>query len=268
MCTFTAIKIPDSELFPGGMIRIAFNRDELRKRPIAKIPIIGENDDVRYMYPVDPQGGGTWIGVNDFGIAMALLNFNPEPGSPLIDKIKTLLPGAKSRGTIIPVLLVHKNMQEVLNHLDSFSVGRFLPFRLIVLDSNNVASLTWNGETFDRHISPWNKEPFFFTSSGLSDELVERIRRPIFQKMFAEPLHTKNTLFDPLRIQDEFHAYHDPGRPHVSICMERNDAKTVSYSVIEISSKTIRLAYKNSPPCRPGKIIRNDFDRRSGSQPV
>jgi hypothetical protein len=193
---------------------------------------------------------------------------NPNPGSPLVAKIKTLAREAISRGTIIPKLLSSRSVIEAIDSLEQSQTERFLPFRLVLVDSEFLASVKWNGESIEREIADWSKGPFFFTSSGLSDKLVESVRRPLFRNMVANNLSTSNRKDNPVDLQNQFHAQHDHRRPHVSVCMERYEAKTVSYSVIEISPKNINLLYRDSAPCKEGNVSRNELVRRPASRTV
>ena len=84
MCTVTIITVdsaaqcaPDSGSAARGKgIRLACNRDELRTRPAALPPIIRTFGNRKAIMPVDPISNGTWIAVNDAGIAATLLNVN------------------------------------------------------------------------------------------------------------------------------------------------------------------------------------------------
>jgi uncharacterized protein with NRDE domain len=67
MCTVTWLMEADS-------YTVFFNRDELKTRSHALHPAIKEQNGVRYIAPVDLDGGGTWIGVNEFGLTCGLLN--------------------------------------------------------------------------------------------------------------------------------------------------------------------------------------------------
>ena len=58
MCTVTLMR------YDGG-VRLACNRDERRDRPAALPPTSYACGKQRAIFPVDPVGGGTWIGVND-----------------------------------------------------------------------------------------------------------------------------------------------------------------------------------------------------------
>ncbi|GAA6173401.1 hypothetical protein NBRC116592_30710 [Colwellia sp. KU-HH00111] len=61
---------------------IFFNRDEQRARSPAILPAFYSS--INAIFPVDPQGKGTWIAVNQQGLTLALLNnyqaqFNNSP---------------------------------------------------------------------------------------------------------------------------------------------------------------------------------------------
>ncbi|NIP92410.1 MAG: hypothetical protein GWO24_02620, partial [Akkermansiaceae bacterium] len=65
----------------AGSYEVFFNRDEKRTRSIADPPRVHERDGVRFLAPLDPDGGGTWMLANDRGLLVCLLNRWHE-GSP------------------------------------------------------------------------------------------------------------------------------------------------------------------------------------------
>ena len=73
-------------------------RDEDPKRAKATTPILQADNNVMYLSPVDPVGGGTWIGVNEKGHVIILLNGGFE-------KHTDSGPYLKSRGIIVKELL-------------------------------------------------------------------------------------------------------------------------------------------------------------------
>ena len=52
---------------------VAANRDEDLQRP-AESPSLWDNDGVRVLAPLDLKAGGTWLGVNAFGVFAGLTN--------------------------------------------------------------------------------------------------------------------------------------------------------------------------------------------------
>src|SRR5688572_26484109 len=93
MCTVSVIALPGVD----GGFRLACNRDELLTRPAALPPEVRMFRERRGAMPIDPTSGGTWIAVNDAGLAVALLNVNRRGPQKFSDRT--------SRGRIIPSLL-------------------------------------------------------------------------------------------------------------------------------------------------------------------
>ncbi|MEM6455145.1 MAG: NRDE family protein, partial [Acidobacteriota bacterium] len=59
-----------------GGYRLLFNRDERRTRGRAHPPARhrAARDGTPYLAPTDPDGGGTWLLANAFGVTICLLN--------------------------------------------------------------------------------------------------------------------------------------------------------------------------------------------------
>src|SRR5262249_12632394 len=88
-------------------------------------------------------------------------------------------------------------------------------------------------------------EPFLFTSSGLGDHLVEEPRRQLFAEAMG---HSANP-----DAQDLFHRHEWPDRSHLSVCMRRSDARTVSHTLVVLTERAGLLTYHAAPPDEPGE---------------
>jgi len=213
---------------PGGF-RVACNRDELRSRPPALPPVTRRFGSHDVTFPVDPISDGTWIAASDAGLAMALLNANPSrcgvSQSPRL-----------SRGLIIPSLLWRDDTRAILRRALRINPSDFLAFRLLIIDSNSWSELYGNGHSLSVSSHPFDGAPIMFTSSGLGDDRVEGPRRLLFDRMIR-------TADISARSQDDFHHHSWPDRPHLSVRMRRADARTVSYTTIEMIDKTPALNY-------------------------
>src|SRR5262245_13352656 len=101
MCTASWLIAPEGfELF--------FNRDESRRRGRARPPERIELEGVRALAPVDADAGGTWIGVNQFGFALGLLN--AWDARETVDE-------PRSRGLLVRALLAARGTEEALARL-------------------------------------------------------------------------------------------------------------------------------------------------------
>jgi hypothetical protein len=223
MCTVSVIPLG------ADALRLACNRDELRTRAIAHPPTIQTFGERRAILPTDPDGGGTWIAVNDAGVVFTLLNANPP------NKAKqTSTP--RSRGEIIPRLAGHATVSAALGALSRIRASEYRPFRLVMFDSKSFADALSNGYRFDTQIRRWGRDAQLFSSSGLGDQLVQGPRRKLFEEVVLR-------ADDPIRAQDAFHAHTWPDRPHLSVLMSREDARTVSCTVVEVRLAEARLHY-------------------------
>jgi uncharacterized protein with NRDE domain len=235
MCTVSIVNLP------GNLLRIAINRDEQHTRPAALPPqmqIFGEH---RAILPIDRGAGGTWAAVSDAGLAMVLLNRN----------LGTSTAARKSRGLIIPSLLHCDSPVNVLQAIANFDPHEFSPFRLLAIDRQTVGRADSDGRRLQITAHPIIDEPLMFTSSGLGDELVDAPRRELFESL---SLHSAEA-------QDRFHKHCWVAVPHLSVCMSREDARTVSYSVIELWPDSARFSYHADAPNLPAKNYELSFDQ-------
>ncbi len=220
MCTVSVVA------FDGG-VRLVSNRDELRTRPRAAAPERRHAGGLQAIWPVDPASGGTWIGVNDAGVAMTILNRGARTGRPAPA-------GLRSRGTIIPSLLHLSRLAQVL-HEARHLPGPFEPFTLVVVQGTQVAALTSTDPAAPVHTIDLTT-PLLFTSSSLGDDLVAGPRQALFDRL----VRSSRT---PLAGQAKFHRHAWKARPEISVRMSRPDAMTVSRTTVEITSRVISMNY-------------------------
>ncbi len=232
MCTLTVVPLP------GDRVRLAFNRDERRTRPPGQPPALRRLAEREAVMPIDPVSNGTWLAVNDAGLAFAVLNVTPR--SPV-----NAAAGLRSRGEIIPALLGCRSPAAALGELErAVRYPDFAPFRLVLVGSGVGADIRWDG----RQPMVMNRllggTPLLFTSSGLGDDLVDGPRRDLFDTLFAAPPDGWEAA------QDAFHRHRWADRPHLSVNMERADARTVSHAVIELADAGATFSYHGDSPDR------------------
>jgi len=252
MCTVTIVPLGTDDRVPRPTrpagFRLACNRDEARTRLPALAPRPRLYAERMALVPLDGEKGGTWIAVSDAGLAMALLNRRTAPPSEDRNALRATVEATSeerpSRGRIIPALLASGTLVEAMHRADQFLPGGFSPFRLVLTDGRQVGELVWDGARLTARRGPWSGEPLLFTSSGLGDRLVARPRRTLFRSMVAVAGPA-----DLEACQDLFHRHSWPDRPHLSVCMRRDDACTVSHSVIEVrpGERSRFLYYPDAP---------------------
>lgn len=230
----------------AALLRIACNRDESRSRVPARPPELRQFGERQAILPVDPISDGTWVAVNDAGLAMTLLNIYSADRA---DRTHNTDGAAQeSRGTIIPNLLRHAALSAAFDEACRLNARRFPPFRLLIIDGTSVASIRSNGRMVRAGQRTVDDGPLLYTSSGLGDELVDAPRRALFSQLFAEP-------GDLMLRQSEFHRHSWPDRPHISVCMRRTEAHTVSHTVIEVRRDRVTLLYHAAAPDEPAEDV-------------
>ncbi|MDP4611857.1 MAG: NRDE family protein [Opitutales bacterium] len=121
---------------------IVFNRDEKRTRSHGEVPRVIEGDSGRsILTPRDPDAGGTWVGVNECGLIVAVLNNYPF--------FQEAQPGQRSRGKLVLELLdrceTAADCMEVMSALDASIYPGFLLFAFGRED--RPLARAWDGES-------------------------------------------------------------------------------------------------------------------------
>ncbi|WNO10111.1 NRDE family protein [Teredinibacter sp. KSP-S5-2] len=212
-----------------------FNRDEQKTRLKAIPPQHLTVDGISYIAPIDPEGKGTWVAVNEYGFGFALLNFYQGhfPKGTLF-----------SRGQIVNGLAGKKNWADIENFFTNLRLQRYAPFSLLVFIpptlaiKDKVEMIRWNG-----------RELLYLSQSS-----------PLISSAFKfEEVYTSrmNCYWDLCRhgkpITNEqlvaFHAGHKPAKSAYSVCMHREDAETVSFTRVNVSEHEVELNYHDGSPC-------------------
>ncbi|MFW5846453.1 MAG: NRDE family protein [Planctomycetota bacterium] len=210
MCTLSSI--------PGRHgPRLVMNRDEQRSREPGLPPTQVQRGPWRCCMPRDPVGGGSWIAVNEPGLALALLNRNDESVAPPPPQ------QAPSRGLLVDELCGLPDRGAVRIALQLRDLGPFHPFILVVVAEDGIGSCAWDGRRVQ-----WQEqdpaEPQLWCSSGLGDALVDAPRRTRFADLVLPAPGPAS--------QDRFHADRGSGDGATDVLMTRADARSVSRSVV------------------------------------
>ncbi len=218
MCT--VIFIPgNNEVFFSSL------RDESPKRPSAAKPAISELNGVSFLSPKDPMAGGTWVGVNNTGNVIVLLNGGFEN-----HQRKNYY--RKSRGIIVSELLVSEMPVVEWNLIDLENIE---PFTLIVWSDNNLFQLVWDG--MERHRIRLDETlSHIWSSSTLYNEDAKAKREELFQNWIA-----MNPPVSKLSLLNFFKSYVDNEN---GFMINRSEiTKTLSFSFIEISQRNAAMSY-------------------------
>ncbi len=241
---------------------VFFNRDEQKVRPTARRAQFWQ--DYQAIFPVDPQGGGTWIAVTREGVVFALLNNYAETAEILAHR--RVVGGNSqiwlSRGLVITMLLQELSANEtdrscshagqflddlLQEYVEQLPLYSFLPFTLVCIRPGEVArACHWDGLQlqFENVVSP-------LVSSGVLLPQVKQSRLHYYPRI--------NQTCDALR---QFHRSHCPEPSALSVCMHRQDAQTVSLTHIHVG-KDIRFSYLAGAPCQSENEVVVTLARKS-----
>ena len=118
MCSIVILKQSDSE-WP---IIIGANRDEMSNRDA--LPPGRHLDDRPHIFSgKDMTAGGTWIGINDFGVVAAIMNRMNSLG-PMDNK--------RSRGELVLDALDHADASEALNAIIEIEKDSYRGFNMFL----------------------------------------------------------------------------------------------------------------------------------------
>jgi hypothetical protein len=231
MCTVSIVSHADR-------LRMISNRDERLDRPIAGEPRVVSLGSRLVVMPTDPGGGGSWIGANDSGLVAAVLNrylvIRRDAGE-----------GCTTRGSLVPMSLACRSIDEALMTLRGVDAARFQPFRLVLAQRREIALVAGDGCALTCATSTLD-EPYMFTASSLGDFVVDGPRRRLFDSLMVDPSASVSG-------QSLFHRHQWADKRDISVVMERSDAATVSRTTVDVRPTTITLEYEPLAPLGPSR---------------
>ena len=117
-------------------ILLAANRDEMLNRPWQP-PARHWPDREEVIAGLDELAGGTWLGLNDYGVVATILN-----------RKHTLGPadGKRSRGELVLEALDHADAAAAIEALSALNAEAYRPFNMLIADNQHAAVLIGRGE--------------------------------------------------------------------------------------------------------------------------
>lgn len=130
MCTL----ILAHRFFSEAPLFLASNRDERLDRP-AREPMLWSDRKPGFVAPRDEEAGGTWLGVNEHGLLVAITNRFGQRADPDL----------RSRGALVVDALGCRTAADAAAAASSFAPGTHNPFHLVVADADE-AFVVWADE--------------------------------------------------------------------------------------------------------------------------
>ncbi len=162
MCTVVFLRRPDHE-WP---LILGANRDEMRDRPW-RPPARHWPDRPEVVAGRDELAGGSWLGVNDYGVVAGVLNRTGSLGPA---------PGKRSRGELVLEALDHADALAAATALSELDARAYRSFNLFVADNCDAYWMRNRGTSRLLEIFPLPDGHSMLTSGDLSDPQSPRIR--------------------------------------------------------------------------------------------
>lgn len=217
---------------PGVPLALAANRDESLARPFD--PPRVHDGPVPFLAPVDREAGGSWIGLNAAGIAVAITN-RPSREPPA---------GRRSRGLLVLDALRAASLDRLREALD-----RHLRSQRAIYDNFHLLAASAEGAFAVRFHDGWTEvtdleggDHFLTNRDELDEPRVPAVSAGAGADAAAEADRLAGILRD--------HAPVLPGGE--AVCRHGEGRGTVSATVIALPAEGLRGAvvrFAGGPPC-------------------
>lgn len=235
MCTLTCCAVP------GGFV-VHMNRDELRTRAPGSPPQVVDLGGIRAVCPIDAEHGGTWIGANEHGVVVALLNGDPET-------LRGTGPW-RTRGHVALAALATKSAAAAASFVAAVDPAVHRPFSLFAIDRTEVA-LVVEAAAEGMRVSKLSL-PAILASSSVAHHTAIASRAAQFQGWLDGCENVDQRLA-------AFHGTHAPVRGPLSVCMHRDDACTVSATRVQVTAQGVTMSHHDGAPCEARAWSRHEL---------
>ena len=217
----------------GTPILVAANREERYDRP-TQYPKI-QSGSPRLVCGVDRKAGGTWLGVNQFGLFCAVANRRtPRPPAD-----------PRSRGLLCREMLEKRTAKEAAAHAaKALTTGVYAGASYVCADARYAAVIQNHGQVEVTELTPGLH---IITGKGVNaprDERHELVRRML-------TLQTLDSAVMFLAVASRVFARKPDSQGRRGVVVLGNDAGTVSSTLISLPRKIQQAIYQYSPgaPC-------------------
>lgn len=167
MCTVVYLPTKNGACF-------ASLRDESPLRPKAAIPAVVHGKYFNFLAPVDGLAGGSWVGTNEAGTVLILLNggFSQHVRQTIY---------RQSRGLLVTAMLGERDALQYWQTLELIDIE---PFTLILWQDEALWQLVWDGSV--KHSLQHNKsQSHIWSSSTLYNPQAKEMRSRLFSNWVA-----------------------------------------------------------------------------------
>lgn len=218
---------------PNTPILVAYNREEFFDRP-SQPPRI-QSGKPRVVCGIDKKAGGTWLGINQYGLLVAVGN-RPKAHVPL---------EPRSRGLLCRELLNCRTAREAaLMAAQELATGQYAGANYVCLDAK-YGAVVYGGN----HIEIVEMTPglHILTNGDLDDP--EDPRQQLVRRQLT--LHRLDSSVTFLAVASRTFSRRPDPAGRGGVVLVGSDFGTVSSTLVALGYKTQHsiLQYSNGPPC-------------------
>jgi uncharacterized protein with NRDE domain len=246
------------KVFPGYSMIVAANRDEHYDRPSAPPAIIGTSPTI--VAGRDLRAGGTWLGINEYGLLVGILNRRQQPGSVAQDAYR-------SRGLLCLEVLRLSQVAELDRVFLDLAPGDYQPFTVVCVDTDR-ACVAYNTHEAIERIELSDGLHVFSNSFefGAPSEKVNRVYERFLNlsQVGNRPISPGDYLDGAAKALGD-HALGDHlNDPREAVCVHGDISGTVSSSIIFFSDakRQFQMYYCAGAPCRNPFALQSTLDVR------
>jgi len=246
MCVFSVIYgvVPDCPVF------VLTNRDESTERPSRSPRMFGSNEnDTRWFGGSDARAGGTWFGINEYGLLAAVTNRKKESTPP----------NPRSRGLLCRDVLGHATAKAAVDWvLGELAQHAYAGFNLVIV----TAKAAWVLEAADSTSATQLDAGIHSVSNG-PFHAHDEARVNLAQSLVSRMVHEEQdwTAFLP-RAQQICAIHSVDGAP--GMCLHGENWGTVGSTIAAVARDPDRSQYYYAagPPCRTPYVDYSDAFKR------
>ena len=224
--------------FAEAPLLAAANREEFFNRPAFAPRLIAAAAEVRVLCGVDARAGGTWLGVNQWGVFVAVTN-RPKADVPA---------APRSRGQLCLDLLGFRTAKEASRRaFGELSSGRYAGANYVCIDSDS-GDVIHGGDRVER--LPLEPGLHLLANGDLNDP--DDARLALARELFSARPAATAAEFMASAQQVCGHYLPDSGPGKRSIVLRAADRGTVSSTLVSLAAERAESAYHYAagPPDR------------------
>jgi uncharacterized protein with NRDE domain len=228
MCTLIVLH----RCFEAAPLVVAANRDEYFDRP-AEGPALRETARGTVVAPRDERAGGTWLGLNEYGLFAAITNRRCESPDP----------NRRSRGLIVMDALGARSALEAVSEIESLDTDAYNPFNLLVADAKTAHVVSYAGSSERIDLDPGAHVIGNVHPADTSFPKVARQRSDVGAVREVSMEGALDSLAELCRS-------HAGNGPLEHTCVHADPYGTRSSTLLRLGPAGSRLLYADGPPCR------------------